>query len=133
MKSLERETRRRNLVIKGVANAERKREGETKDIILKIVGKTGVTIESNMQVDEARRLKRYKQDETRPILLKLTTRQKKTEILEHVKELKGAEETEELAGSRDGKKTVKERLPEGDTIQQQLRKITRIIDDPKNK
>ncbi|KAF2889375.1 hypothetical protein ILUMI_16797 [Ignelater luminosus] len=99
MKSLERETRRRNLVIKGVANAERKREGETKDIILKIVDKTGVTIESNMQVDEARRLKRYEQDETRPILLKLTTRQKKMEILEHVKELKdilALQETKQL-------------------------------------
>lgn len=89
IESLEREIRKNNLVIKGIPEEEGEREEDTRNKMMEMAAKIGVKIDQEMQIDDIRRMGRYKPKETRPILLKLTTRQKKMEILKQAKELKG--------------------------------------------
>ncbi|CAH0555068.1 unnamed protein product [Brassicogethes aeneus] len=78
--ALERETKRKNIII---------REVEDKENESKIVQKLAVTIKKEVDIDKAKRIGKYRADGQRPIVLKLTTGTKKAEILRNSKGLKG--------------------------------------------
>jgi hypothetical protein len=88
--SLERETKKKNLIIKGVIEKENESREETLQTTIGIVEKLGVKINKEMEVDEVRRIGRYNTKGERPILLKLTTGNKKAEILSKSVGLKGS-------------------------------------------
>lgn len=88
--ALERETRRKNLIIKGVPDDGKENWEETIKTTMKIIEKIGVNVTKEADIDEAKRVGRYRRNGQRPILLKLTTGNKKAEILSKSKELKGS-------------------------------------------
>lgn len=89
IEALEREARRRNLVFKGIDEDEKEEPKVTKEKVIKTVERLGIKIEPEADIDETRRLGRPIIGKTRPILLKLTTGDKKIEILKNSKALKG--------------------------------------------
>lgn len=89
IKTLERETRRKNLVIKGVQESGREEVAETIVKVSEIMESMGVKLDPTRDIDEARRLGHPVMGKKRPILLKLTTGSKKREILMKTKELRG--------------------------------------------
>lgn len=89
IESLDRELRRKNLVIKGVNDKEDEKREETKEETEKILQKIGVNIDMKTEIDEIKRLGRYKEGRQRPILMKLTTGNSKMRVLQKTKELKG--------------------------------------------
>lgn len=88
--ALERETKRKNIIIRGVEDKENESRDETTKVSAQIVQKLGVTINKEVDIDEAKRIGKYKADGQRPIVLKLTTGTKKAEILRNSKGLKGS-------------------------------------------
>lgn len=86
---LEREIRRKNIIIKGVQDKEKESREETIDITMKLVHRIGVQITKEIEIDEIKRIGKYRNDRSRPILLKLTTQNKKAEILGKTRALKG--------------------------------------------
>lgn len=89
--NLEREVRRKNLIIRGIPDDEDEDPRQTKEKIFKICETLGVDVKSETDVDEARRIGKPVADRQRPVLLKLTTANKKMEILRETKRLKGSE------------------------------------------
>lgn len=88
---LEREVRRKNLVVKGVVDEEREGETDTQEKIVSVLQKIGVGIDVNNEVEEIRRIGRYEARRTRPILIKLVTFNKKQEVLKNATKLKGSD------------------------------------------
>lgn len=86
---MEREIRRKNIIIKGVEDQENEKIEETNDKVKAIFETMEVNINTNMDIDEIRRIGRYKTGATRPILVKFISGKKKTEILKGAKMLKG--------------------------------------------
>lgn len=91
IKGLDRELRRRNVIIKGVGDKEGERREETEEEVQKILKKMGVRVDMKTEIDEIKRLGRYREGRQRPILMKLTTGNKKVQILKQSKELKGTD------------------------------------------
>lgn len=89
IKTLEREVRRKNLIIKGVQEGEREEVAETMEKVIEIIESMGVKLEPTRDIDEARRLGHPAKEKKRPILLKLTTEIKKREILMKTNKLRG--------------------------------------------
>lgn len=89
--SLEREVRRRNLVFKGVPEKEKEGIEETMENTVKICQSLGVNVNPAIDIDEVRRLGRPEAGKQRPILLKVTTTNRKREILKKAKGLKGSD------------------------------------------
>lgn len=87
--SLERDIRRKNLVIKGIPDNESEHFEQTTEKVAKICETLGVDFKPENDLDEARRLGRPATDKQRPVLLKLTTMNKKMEILAKTRALKG--------------------------------------------
>ncbi|KAF2886163.1 hypothetical protein ILUMI_20010 [Ignelater luminosus] len=71
IESLEREAKRKNIVAKG---------------IMEIIG---ANIKEETDIDEARRMEKYRGKFNRPIIMKITTTIKKDEIINKAKELEG--------------------------------------------
>lgn len=88
---LEREIRRKNLVVKGLNENIREEPSVTKEKIVEMVQKLGIEINPETDMDEVRRLGKPTMGKTRPVLLKLTTRGKKMEILKNTNRLKGTD------------------------------------------
>lgn len=88
---LEREVRRNNLVIKGLDENVGEELSVTKEKIVQTVKKLGIEINYQTDIDEIRRLGKPTTGKTRPVLLKLTTRGKKMEILKNTNRLKGTD------------------------------------------
>lgn len=87
--SLEREIRRRNLVVKGIPDSENENLEQTIEKVAKICETLGVCFKPEIDLDEVKRLGRPTADRQRPVLLKLTTTNKKVEILGKTRKLKG--------------------------------------------
>lgn len=87
--SLEKEVRRRNLIFRGVEDGESEETGETKRKIVMICQTLGVVINPETNIDEIKRLGSPRPGASRPVLIKLTTNDKKWEILKKAKGLKG--------------------------------------------
>ncbi|CAG9815505.1 unnamed protein product [Phaedon cochleariae] len=87
---MDRELRRKNLIIKGVKDEESGNREETKEDKRKVMGKIRVNVNMETEVDEMRRLGRYEGRKQRPILIKLITGNKKMQILQQSRELKGS-------------------------------------------
>ena len=87
--NIERDLKRKNLIIKGVADAE---EEKNEDLAIKVenlLEKMGVNINLARDIDEIKRFGLFHKDKKRPILIKLLTWNKKMEILQQAKTLKG--------------------------------------------
>lgn len=91
IESLEREIRKKNLVLRGVEENEREGSGETVDKVAQVVKAMGVGMEVQQDIDEVRRIGKPRDGVIRPILLKLTTINKKWEILGQSKKLRGTD------------------------------------------
>lgn len=88
---LEREARRNNLIIHGVTDDENERMEGTEHKVVEIIKRTGVDIAADREIDDARRMGRYREGNTRPIQVKLTRGNKKAEILKQARNLKGTD------------------------------------------
>lgn len=86
--SLEREILRKNIIIRGIEDKEEENREETAGKLMTVIHKLGIQIR-NEDIDEIKRIGKYIRDRQRPILLKLTTGNKKIEILRKSKDLKG--------------------------------------------
>lgn len=85
---LEREIRRKNIVIRGVEDKDKEKGEETMCEMITVIQKLGVQINKE-EIDEVKRIGSYKEDRQRPILAKLTSGNKKWEILNNTTKLKG--------------------------------------------
>lgn len=88
---LEREVRKKNLIIKGIVDGEGEDENETRDKIVAVVQKIGVDIDVKGDVDEVRRIGKYRPQQKRPILVKLTKESTRRTVLKNAKKLKGTD------------------------------------------
>lgn len=86
---LERELRKKNLIITGVVDEEGEKEHETLEKILVVMNNIGVEIDKEKDLEDLLRLGKYKATGMRPILIKMRKYSKKTEILKQAKNLKG--------------------------------------------
>lgn len=90
MATLEREIRRKNIVIKGVKDREEENREETFNAVITIIKEMGIEINKE-HIDEVNRIGKYTANRVRPIILKLNTGNKRTEILSKSKVLKGTD------------------------------------------
>lgn len=89
--SLQREIRKKNIVIKGVEETENEIEKVTYDKVISIIQKIGITINPKEDIDVVKRIGKYKNERKRPILIKLTKESTKFMILKNAKNLKGTD------------------------------------------
>lgn len=89
--SLEREVRKKNLIIKGILDKEDEKEGETRDKVSAVIQKIGVNFDTKEDLDEVRRIGKYNPQKKRPVLIKLTKEATRVRILRNTKVLKGTE------------------------------------------
>lgn len=85
---LEREVRKKNLVITGVTDEEAEGEKEMLDKVALVMNNIEVGMDEERDLEDCIRLGRYKEAGTRPILIKLRKFSKKMEILKQAKNLK---------------------------------------------
>lgn len=181
IEQLEREIRKKNIVVKGIPDEEEENEEKGREKINAVITKMGVEVDEKVEVDEIRRIGKYNSNKTRPILVKFTKESTKMKIIRNARKLKGTdiwidedypkniqeerreliqkmkearnkgdtailrynkliinnetyrkqrkEEQEQTSGV---KRTVEVRSPEGDSLQEQLRKITKTNTNKKN-
>ena len=189
---LEREIKRKNIIIKGVVDEESETTKETIVKATRILQKMGIRIDAAMDIDDMRRIGKYREQRNRPILMKLVTGITKMEIIKNARALKWTDiwieedytkaiqarkvlipkmkearqnghkaqikynkliinnkvyditEIEEISRisqvkyieekKKETKRTISERSPGKDSLQQQLWRITKTmkIDDKKN-
>ncbi|KAK4876337.1 hypothetical protein RN001_012759 [Aquatica leii] len=89
--NLEREVRKKNIIIKGVTNEENENENELRAKLQTIIQKIGMNIGIKADTDQARRIGGYNKDKKRPIHVKLTKESTKLAILQNAKKLKGSD------------------------------------------
>jgi len=85
---LERDARKKNLVIMGVSDEEDEGESEMLEKITLVMNNIGVVMDKEMELEDYIRLGKYKETGMRPILIKLRKYSKKMEILKQAKNLK---------------------------------------------
>lgn len=112
MEILEREIRRKNLVIKGICDDENEEKIKTEMKVETMLQKIGVKIDQKTDIDEVRRIGRYQTETKRPILLKLMKESKRTEILSKAKGLKGTEIWIDQDYPKEVQKERKELIPQ---------------------
>lgn len=179
LEQVEREIRRNNIIVQGLADIDEEKQEEVTKKVQEMLRDIGVEINPDADIKEITKLGTFKTNKKRPILVKLQTRNKKMEIFERTKELKGKDiwinddytkkvqedrkhliphlkqakqlghraylrynkmivngraygaedfentEKKEKENQGDKKRTVNERSPESEELNQQLRKITR--------
>ncbi|KAK4874587.1 hypothetical protein RN001_013947 [Aquatica leii] len=86
--NLEREVRKKNIVIKGVTDEENENENELRAKLQTIIQKISMNIDIKADTDQARRIGGYSKDKKRPIHVKLTKESTKLAILQNAKKLK---------------------------------------------
>lgn len=86
---LEREVRKKNIVINGVEDVENEDESEREDKVSTLINKIGVEINMREDIDEIIRVGKYSREKKRPILVKLNKERMRTKILQSTKNLKG--------------------------------------------
>lgn len=86
---LEREMKRKNLIIFGVVEEE----GENMEVrqrkIKEVVNRTGIEIEPKEDIAEIRRIGRREKDKERPLIVELMREDKKSEIIKSTRNLRG--------------------------------------------
>lgn len=87
---IEREIRKKNLVMQGVEEEVGEEESETTEKIITVLKKIGTEIDKDKDLEEAKRIGIYKAGGSRPIIIKLVKHSKKMEILKNAKNLKGS-------------------------------------------
>lgn len=165
---LEREVRKKNIIIKGVEDKENEKETETREKIKRVLKKIEVGCDTDADLEEVRRLGRYKEGKIRPILIKVTRENTRTNIFKNAKLLHGTnvwinqdypktiqeerkilveqmkearrqgyrasikynklivdKETRKVELGGGTKRSILERSPEGNSLEEQFRKITR--------
>ena len=85
---LEREVRKKNIIIKGIVEEKEEEERETKEKIKRILNKLDVEIDLEKETDGIRRIGKYKKEGKRPIIVK-QQQKKKTKIMKQASKLKG--------------------------------------------
>ncbi|KAK4884836.1 hypothetical protein RN001_001107 [Aquatica leii] len=88
---LEREVRKKNIVIKGIKDNEQENEKETQEKVNAVIQKTGINFNITEELDEARRIGKYNEGKTRPIMIKLMKESTKMNILKNAKTLRGTD------------------------------------------
>lgn len=88
---LEREIRKKNLVIRGVEDEEGESESETRGKIATIMQKIDTNIDMNREIEQIRRIGSYNGDRKRPILVKLIKENTKFALLRNARRLKGTD------------------------------------------
>lgn len=91
MNSLEREVRRKNLIIRGIEDKDKEASEETREKVVKVMETLGVQIDAKYDIDDIRRMGKSRNGIERPILLRLTTGNKKDEIIKQSNKLKGTD------------------------------------------
>ncbi|KAF2903073.1 hypothetical protein ILUMI_03107 [Ignelater luminosus] len=86
---LQREIRRKNLIAKGIRDDENEKSQKTREKNGTVLQNIEAHTDTARNVDEIRRIGKCNNTRTRPIIVKLTTDQKKQEIMERAKKLKG--------------------------------------------
>lgn len=89
--SLEREVRKKNLVIRGIKDKEGEKDSETEEKISAIIQKIGVNFDTKEDLDEVRRIGKYNPQKIRPVLIKLSRESTRGKILRNTKALKGSD------------------------------------------
>lgn len=85
---VEKEIRRNNIVIQGVADKAEEKQEEVEEKVQGILAEIGVEINPGADIKEITKLGTFKPNKKRPILVKLHTWKKKLEIFEQTKHLK---------------------------------------------
>ena len=88
---MEKEMRKKNLIIKGVADTHKEGTKDTEEKINKIMEKMGLDVRSSKDIDVTMRIGKYREDKARPILVKLTRECTKINILKKSATLKGSD------------------------------------------
>lgn len=91
MESLEKQIRRKNLIIKGIIDEEKEEESITKEKIEIILNKMGIKIDVENETEEIRRIGKFNEGRARPVIIKLMRYNKKIEILKNSNKLKETE------------------------------------------
>lgn len=86
---LEREIIKKNLIVKGIEDEEDENEIESQTKIEKLIQNLRIKFNSEADMEEVRRVGKYRSETKRPILIKLVTEKKRNEILSQAKALKG--------------------------------------------
>lgn len=87
---LERELRRKNIIIKGIADSDREDTDGRENAILALFKKMGIDRGAEV-IELAVRLGRYEETKCRPVLIKLLSEKTKKEIMMNTGKLKGSE------------------------------------------
>ena len=87
---LEREIKKRNLIIKGLKDEEDESNGDLKEKVAKLIKKLNVEMKMEEDVDEMRRMGKFDEGRDRPIVIKLMKIKTKMEILRSTKALRGS-------------------------------------------
>lgn len=88
---LERETRKNNIIIKGVVDEENENTNKTEEKVANIIQKIGTDINVKEDLEQTRRIGKYIKDKKRPILVKVIRGNKKVQILQNARKLKGTD------------------------------------------
>ncbi|KAJ3648197.1 hypothetical protein Zmor_020018 [Zophobas morio] len=88
---LEKEVRKNNIIIQGVADENDEKEEKLTEKIQNILTKMGVKVDVEIDASEIRRIGTYKPNGNRPILVKLQKWKTKMEIYKLTKNLKGSD------------------------------------------
>lgn len=86
---LEREAKKKNLIIKGIKDTERETYIKREEEIVKLMKTIGVKMGTD-SIDMTYRIGRFNPEKERPIVVKLTYEKSKYEILRNAKNLKGS-------------------------------------------
>ena len=87
---LERDIRRKNIVIRGLQDKHMERVEEREEAVLTILKRIGVDKKQQI-IDRATRIGVYGKDKSRPVLVNLMSEKTKREILANAKQLKGTD------------------------------------------
>lgn len=110
MEEMEREVKKRNIIIHGVTEQENESELLRNEKIRIILRDMGIPTEMEAEVNETRRIGKYQEGKTRPIVLETRKWSKKVEILKETKNLRGTNIYMDEDYSRDIQKQRKELL-----------------------
>ncbi|KAJ3646487.1 hypothetical protein Zmor_024073 [Zophobas morio] len=88
LENLEKETRKRNIVIKGLEDTAVESTGDLQMKIEELIARIGVSLNGSLDTNETFRLGKFREGKIRPILVKLQSFDKKIEIYKKAKKLK---------------------------------------------
>lgn len=91
IQDMEKEIRRKNIVIKGVEDKYEEKSEEINEKLKAVFEQMKINIDSNADIDEVKRMGKHRVGIRRPIIVKMLSGRKKTEILKQTKALRGTD------------------------------------------